>query len=590
MDGDKHVIDEIKAKALDLKTAYTERDAQYEMYDEMFFMTWSTRNATELAGKARIIQSPDARNAVMGAVRLMIATDPLFNVADEVEGVNRDKIERWATGMWDACGRIYGEPIHYGLITSGMLYDEMHAAITPTLEMVEYARRKLDECKDERQKKYLAAQLDQAEDVAERTPFLIEAWNPRSAYTEFGRLGNIVSYYKEEEMPVAEIRARYGYVDESKLPKAGTVVLCVYYDEVYTAAWVRNGCDLMMEEHGYGFVPVYVQVLNGTRLFAKPEKSRQPLLYGQMKSGLWDSESLALTTMYSNVLAMAGQNKYVYIPAVQGSDVEIDYRADVTRLNPGDQLVPLDFRNLIPPALAEMYQLAVSKGQESTIYQQALGGMSERNTTYSEAALYAQAGRLPLVGPQRRGGWGIGGVIELAMRMARNNPEYLKRSNIKATDIPRGLHIDAKLEVKLPQEKLAQANIGAILMNNGVSFDFVAQNVLGINRPEEETRKKWNEQAAQIMYQQQVQALMQQAQAKAQQAQIAQQQQAQPQPQAGPGQPQPGQRPPQGNPMQAGPMMGQGQAQRIQGGLPPQQAGMMPGEGEASVPPEMANG
>jgi hypothetical protein len=288
--------------------------------------------------------------------------------------------------------------------------------------------------------------------------------------------------------------------------------------------------------------------------------------------------------MYTSALAIGSVTKFIYVPSQPGNKINVHWDEEYTELNPGDQFAPLDLRNVIPQSIQEAYQLAVSKGEESTIYRQALGGMAEKNSTYSETALFAQAGRLPLIGPQRRGGWAISKIIELMFRIARADSKYLSGSGLTVTDIPKGMMIDTKLEVKLPQERLQMANVGKMLGEMGVSNEWILQNIVGINNPQELRRQRWNEQSGEMMYQQRVQQLMQQAQQQAQ---------------AGPSQSNPmgmGSMSPNGSGMQlpsgpefqpgSSPMMSPGQGQGM-GGLPPQQAGMIPGMGEAVAPEGM---
>ena len=66
---------------------------------------------------------PSPRNALLGAVRLMTATDPLFAVARDQneagsEGVS-ENVEKVASAMWLQSGRVLGRPCHFDAVLSG---------------------------------------------------------------------------------------------------------------------------------------------------------------------------------------------------------------------------------------------------------------------------------------------------------------------------------------------------------------------------------------------------------------------------------------------------------------------------------------
>jgi len=258
----------------------------------------------------------------------------------------------------------------------------------------------------------------------------------------------------------------------------------------------------------------------------------------------------------------------------------------VVHLVAGEQFAPLLNKGLIDPAVQQGLQIAIQKGQESTLYPQALGAPIEGDSTFSELALLSQSGRLPLISTQRRGGWGISQLMEMCLAMMKASGTGVKAPyiDLNASDIPEYVQIETKLDVKLPQDKLQQANIAVMLTqgdNPVVSNEWSRKEILNIPQSGNMDRQIWTERAANMMYQTWVEQQLQQQQM-AQQAQMA----------GGmPGQMQPGQNG-QGaeqlpaQEMQAGPMMPEGQGQQIQGGLPPQMGGMMPGAGQGAMPPE----
>ena len=181
------------------------------------------------------------------------------------------------------------------------------------------------------------------------------------------------------------------------------------------------------------------------------------------------------------------------------------------------------------------------------MYRQALGGGNPNNAAFSSIALLSQAGRLPLITPQRTGGAGIGQAFEIMFTLMKANPTkrtYLAEhglEKIAVADIPDDLIIDVKLEADLPQDKLQMANVAALMKQNGfVSDEWIRENILNIGQSDDMTKKIVEEkfidmriqeyftgamrQEIQAQVMQQMQQQMQQQQQMAQEQQMAQQQ------------------------------------------------------------------
>lgn len=568
----------IKDHAAQMKTDDGQRDTMFEDIDEMYLMTWSGGSGKKWKS-AEIKVSPDARNAALGAVRLLVATDPIFNVIHSTE--SQEKVEKLETAIqkiYDAAGRAAGNPVHYDALLSAVLYSEMHMAITSTASLVKAAEEN-------------GVGVDRAKRMEMITPFIIDVWNPRDGHAEFDYLG-LTAYYREVDTSVSKIINTFGgLVPENTRQRkvSETVKLMTFYDTVKTVQWIDDGV-LVYREHGLPFIPVSVQYTEGSRLWSKAEESRQPLLYTLMKSGMWDMQNLAYSVIFTLIRDMGVTPLYAHTTpsGMDGKPLDIDFDESpgVVHLVAGEQFAPLINKGLVDPAVQQGLQIATQKGQESTLYPQALGAPIEGDSTFSELALLSQSGRLPLVSTQRRGGWGISQVMEMCLAMMKSDGTSVKAPyiDLSASDIPEYVQIETKLEVKLPQDKLQQANIAQMITSGDnplVSNEWARKEVLNINKSGDMDRQIWTERAANLMYQTWVQQQLQQQQMALEQAQMAQQGQ--------PGQQQPGipmgQQPPTQE-MQAGPSMSPGQGEQIQGGLPPQMGGMMPGAGQGALPPE----
>lgn len=550
---DETLLAQIQEHAAQLKADDGTRDQMYKDIDEMYLMTWTGGSGKQWQ-KAEVRISPDPRNQAQGAVRLMIATDPIFNIinTDLPQGV-ADKVEKLVNKIFDAAGRANGNPVHYDAILSAILYSEIHTAITSTASLVQAAK--------ENQRG-----VARAEALAARTPFIIENWNPKDGHSEFDMFG-LSGYYREVETTPAKVLADFGDLapqamrDRNQYSK---IVLKSFWDVENTAHWTDDGV-LLCQPHNLPFIPIVVQTTEGSKLWTKPEEARQPLLYGLLKSGMWSMQNMIYSVLYTVIRDMGVTPLFTHTspPGQDGKPLDLDYdgKPAVVELVAGEQFGSIQNKGLIDPAVSQGLEIATQKGQESTIFPQALGGSLPNNSTFSSLSLISQQGRLPLIGTQKRGGWGIGAIAEMCLNLMvvdKMNPADYGIKDLKLSDIPTNIQIEAKLDVKLPQDKLQQANIAKMVTegdNPLVSNEWSRSNILNINQSGEMDRQIWTEKAAAIMFQNFIQQQVQAAQMQEQQA---------------------GQ-------MNAGTQMPPGQGEQIQG-IPPQMAGVMPGQGQATVP------
>lgn len=572
---DDQAFADVKEQAEQMRSDDSAYVTTCEDIDEMYLMTWAGGSGKKWKG-AELKISPDARNQALGAVRLMAATDPIFNITNTSERQEvTDKVEKAIVKIFDTAGRVAGNPIHYDALLSAILYGEMHAAVTSTASLLAAAKENGDG-------------VARAEALVTKTPFLINIWNPHDGHYQTDALG-LSAYYRETDTTVSRLRADYGGMlpETTKARKPGeSIKLSTFYDLDTTTVWCDDGV-IMMQPHGLPFIPVVVQTVAGSSLWKRKEEAIQPFLYTLKKSGMWEMQNLIYSVMYTVIRDMGVTPLYVHgtPKSMQGKPLDLDFDESPGVINieaaEGETFSPIVNKGLIDPAVQQGLQIATQKSQESTIYPQALGAPIEGQSTYSELALLSQSGRLPLVEIQRRGGWGLAAIAEMCLEMIRvdNTKVDLSGIDLKASEIPVGIQIECKLDVKLPQDKLQQANIASILTTGDdpiTSKEWVRSNILNINQSGDMDRQIWTERASTAMFQTFLQQQI------AAQMQAMQQQQTPAGVQGNPpgmGQSQPGQPTGQQQPMTAEPQMAPGQGSLVQGGLPPQQAGMMPGTG-----------
>lgn len=583
---DQNIFEVIKEHADDIESQYSDRNRLFTEMENMYLMDWPTKpNDPEV----KITMSPDARNAVLGAVRLMTATDPVWTVPGDKGNKSEEdsKIEQAAASIWDTAGRVQQAPIHYDAVLSSLVYGEVHIPITRTLDLVDFAKQnKMGQ--------------DRAERLAADTPFLFEVWNPKDGYPEFDTLG-LCSYYRKAKVRAGTLKARFGELVAELLTgkkASDEVELGIFYDLENYGVWIDDK-PVIAEEHKLPFIPIAATVTEGSRMFGQMKHTRQPLLYTLQKSGLWERQNLTMTVLYTHLYQM-GINPVFLHTAPPGKPektmADLDFASGVVDLEPGEGLAPMMTKGIIDPSFSIAMDIAEGKTQSSTIYSQALGEPIGGSPAFSTVALLSQSGRLPLINTQKRGGWAIAEAMRIALNWYKDEGQQCEGIELKPSEVPDHLQLEVKLDVSLPQDKLQMANIANILTQGDdplVTKEWARENILNEGQSDQMTEEIWAERAATEMYRMFLQGQLAQQQ-QAMQAAMMQQQQAMMPQQGPPGMPpgmppemmQGGGMPPEMAGMGAGPGMAPGQAEMMQGGLPPQMAGMIPGQGQAAMPPE----
>jgi len=547
-----------------LRDLHSSRNSMFTRMENMYLLTWSDEETVKQKMRGvKITKSPDARNAIIGASRLLIATDPVFSVPVDKNDVGAkdtaDIVEKAASQIWQRAGRVRRSPIHDDVVLSMLLYAETHVAVTRTSDLVEAA------------KGGSRAAVARAERIAAYTPYVFDVWNPKTGYPDFDAFG-LRSYYREVNTTAGAVLDDFGDNAREVLgydaDRRAAVTLCQYWDFETRQIWLQGGNPILQEKHGLSFLPIMVQMGEGSMMFSKPEQQRQPFLYTLDQTGLWERQNLALTVLYTHLFGVGANPQFTFVTGSNPDDepdIDWDIPGGRIKLKPGQSYGPLP-KNAIDPSLLQGLELANQKIPASTIFEQALGQPMGANATYSMVALLNQAGRLPLVVPQKKGGWGIADAMKIALLWYKETGQQHASLALKPTEIDEYMELEAQLEVTLPQDRLQNANIATMLTKDGTtSMQWVRENILKIEQSDEMDKRIFMEQAYQQMSQ-----LFLQDQLPKLFADMNQQQQ--------PGGPQ----------MQ---QMSPSEPQPMQGGLPPEMAeggmqGPEPMPGQEQMPPE----
>jgi hypothetical protein len=493
MNYDREVWNDIRIHARDLKSIHGVRDREFDEYEKMYLMDFTAENS-KFSGQdiMKLTPSPSARNKVLNACRLMMSQEPVFDInasgldESKLEGIEKN-ISRW----WGQAGRAARRPLHYDMILSALLYDEMHTAITIMDDYKAYNKN------DKR-----------AERVSKITPILFQSWNPREGYPEFDELG-LCAYYRESQVRwsyVAQkyqslLKDKYDYVNKRN---TDNVQLKIFYDLTHYAIWINEDDPLICDEHNLPCIPIDVTLINGSTFFEKEEDRRQPLLFSIMRSHLWDRESLLYTVLYSLLFTLGVTPTFVYKTDSEDDLImQHDGAISYYQMRKGDTLDPLDSKGILPPEVQKLSEITGTLIDESTMYSTAFGERGGSSQTFSETSLLQQAARLPLIGPQRLGGFGISSTIEMALSMMKARHINFNKNGyeIKSSEIPEDIEVKAKLDVILPQEKLQLVNVGLQMQKLGMPDEYIQSNLLGITNTKEIASAFVKQQAANSLVQ-----------------------------------------------------------------------------------------
>lgn len=490
-----------------LKDKHGVRNDNNQKMDNLYWMRWlDQQKVTQQGENIKATLSPRARNKIKGYVRLLTTADVEWSVPHEINNAIvhpvSSKIEKFVKAMWFAASRVRQSPIHYDMVLSASLYAETHLAITSTQDLLDRAPK---------DKPGVQARLER---IHERTPYTFDVWHPSQGYPEFDGLG-LRSFARNFSATSQEICEQW---------EDGDAVLKLRKKEynpfdkhdcrmLYTLdqqiVWIE-GVDrpLFLENHDLPFIPIVAQVVEGSRLFEKEEERREPFLWGLAKSGLPERQNLLLTVMFTLAYALGTGPLFSHEGIDPDRKLVVDQSQPfkVVRLQAGERFRQIA-QNIIDPSLLQTWEIAMSMEEESTISSLSLGEPLGSSTPYSSAALFTQAGRLPLVMPQRNLSWALGEAAEICLEWMKKDGRtaYARGGDINVTlspqEIPDHLEIQGALDVSLPHDQQIATNV-ALMGTQGDSPLFsqrhAREKIMKIGQSDDMQEEIYTEQAANL--------------------------------------------------------------------------------------------
>ena len=468
-----HILDHAQV----LKDQYSERDARYEVYEDMFNMNWHHDiRRKKAADTIKQTISPTARNKVLGAWRLLISQDPKFKVrSDNADAESIEKLENFISMMWQRTGKVNGRPLHHDIILSMLLYGEAHIGVNTIQDF------KAFNPEDKR--------IDR---VGKLTPVLFDVWNPKTGYPEFDKFG-LTAFYREVQVEKSWVRTNYAELLkdnpalEKKMNGKGSVTLKTFYDLKYYAVNIDYD-NIICCEHGLPCIPISVTMADGSSMFDKTEQSRQPLLYTLAQSRLWERENLYLTVTTSNLFALGCMPMVAYTHDGNSKlDINNDSGVLVADLARGESLDFVQSKGFLTQEMQGMGQMYKDYIDQSTVMNTAFGE-GGGSGSFSEASLLAVSARLPLVSTQIQCGMALANVVDLALLTMKERKISYKHDDVefKYKDIPSEYEVTCKLDMTQPQERLQRANEAAVILANGLaSKQWTQENTIGVENTQE---------------------------------------------------------------------------------------------------------
>ena len=239
-----------QAHALELYNSSKMRNELFRRMERIYWMHWDEeQKVRNKIDNVKLTKSPRGRNAIKGAERLLVATDPQitipFNLNNNKARQVSSSLEKFAQTMWFASGKVQGRPTHYDVVKSALIYSAINIAVTSTKDL-------LDNAPD------VPAYKRRMEKIADRTPFIFEVWNPKSCYPEYDSYG-LKSFYRKvkttaQDMLGSPFAAQFMKQQRAIKPDFSqyqSITLHDFFDLKSRTVWIDGSSEpLYQEDHG----------------------------------------------------------------------------------------------------------------------------------------------------------------------------------------------------------------------------------------------------------------------------------------------------------------------------------------------------
>jgi len=511
---DPVIFADIQSHASKLKSDYGTRNTKFTEYENMYALVDDNVPSADWIKKTL---SPDPRNAILGAQRLLTATTPKWSVPRELNTPESTQkgtpVEKIAQAITWASGRVAKRPIWYEPVLHALLYSEFVIKAVMVKDLVDSAST--------------PGQKARAERILASTPVLFQTLNPKYCYPEFDIMG-LSAFYSSSIITWGDFKAMHG--DEianglsTTMKVYDKVTYNEYWNDTYHYIWLSEfgQTPVLAAEHGLPAIPIVDQLCEGSETFAGTTiQTRQPLLYTLNESGLWNRENLALTVANSLVYSIGANPMFIYKSQNPEAEIRPDYSmpGGVLKIGATESFEQLS-KQAIDPAIMQLLEKAEEKAEQSTLYRQTLGEPLGANAPFSMVSLLSQSGRLPLAPYQRLISFALADIMKISLDMLRGSGGKMQVAGEKgivefyAKDLPETFELECNLDIAMPtdeRQNVVMASQAVFGEDPLVSKNYAREKWLGIEQPDELQEEIWTEKELNIRQQQELMASLQQA-------------------------------------------------------------------------------
>lgn len=348
--------------------------------------------------------------------------------------------------------------------------------------------------------------------------FVVNTYNPMDVHVRRSSMG-VECVLLAQERPAYEVVAEYPMAAKAlkaSVESGKNVEFFHYLDYETTAIWVRSDGSsdkalMPPTNHDLPFM-YWVAMMGGTTLDAQEEHRYRPMLYPVYRSDEWETKNVVDTLMVSDVIWKA----LAPVIMVQNAADDVAYETGdplrrVLQLPYGASGAALP-QQQVDPALFTISQEFANRMQDSTVSTLMNGGEVASGTSFATLNLATQ-NALGALKPAKELTekalaemftlmllWTSYTGIPLGGRMdAKRSPLYAREYVIDPLTIDEeNIYINVELDPDEPTDKLQRANTANLLKNLGYSNTSALED-MGVEDPEQEMDRSFEERIDQHM-------------------------------------------------------------------------------------------
>ena len=495
---DKREFTDIQSIAKSMIDADSERDAMFAELKDIYKMDWAGVPAGY--GIENTV-APDCHNTIRGMVDLLVGVRPSIKIPTKPgatgEEENASKIERALGLIQRRFNRVRGSDVVEEATFAAALFGMVvikYAYVPATA--AEIKKQSIGHSVRPEQRKLLKDQVEFYENLAKKSPFMVDVLNPISVHSQRGSEG-LRRVVERQVKTVADIRAEWG---EHLLLDSGITEEVIYYeywDRTRYCKWVENTV-LDMGENASPSIPYIICDVNGTRIFGRTEYF--PVLYPVWKGELWKRLNVVLTMMSSNTFALGNPSFVCTGKSAHDADIPFNMAGSRINLEEGDSISMLT-KDLNTTDMQQLYATIRQLVEESTMNKMIFGKPPEHVLAYSTVNMLIQGARHTLMPIQVAIGDALGELFENILLLIVHHKKTLKLfgDGVMSELAPSDIDVDqievlVKLKPDIPQDRLQLLNMSTMAVDKGLASKYTARENAGWMDPDQEEERITQEQ------------------------------------------------------------------------------------------------